>query len=138
MIIINFKDIKLSNWQMLMNSSFWRVSHESFYYVNYGSSIIKSKLRQIISVIKIKHSVFSDKWYYKNRSFWHFNSSFVLKTTKTLLFVLITEIIWQTFRPNNWRSIIDVVERLGYFDKRITYSKSLNFTGAKTNKYLLT
>ena len=29
---------------------------ESFYYVNYGSSIIASKVRQIISVMKTKHS----------------------------------------------------------------------------------
>ena len=28
---------------------------------------------------------------------WHFNSRFVLKTTKTLVFVFITEILWRTF-----------------------------------------
>ena len=32
------------------------IQAESFYYVNYGSSIITSKVSQIISVVKTKHS----------------------------------------------------------------------------------
>ena len=43
---------------------------------------------------------------------WHFNSRFVLKTTKTSVFVFITEILWQTFWHNKWRSVFDVVKRL--------------------------
>ena len=43
---------------------------------------------------------------------WHFRSCFVLKTTKTQLFVFITEILWQTFWRNNWQSIFDVVKIL--------------------------
>ena len=46
------------------------------------------------------------KLYYKNSSFWHSNSRLVLKTTKTAVFVFLTEIIWRTFWRNNWRSII--------------------------------
>ena len=42
-------------------------------------------------------------WYYKNSSFWHFDSWFVLKTTKTKVFDVNTEIFWQTFWCNNWR-----------------------------------
>ena len=34
---------------------------ESFYYVNYGSSIIMSKVCQIISVMKTKTPVFPEK-----------------------------------------------------------------------------
>ena len=45
---------------------------------------------------------------------WHFNSRFVLKTTKTLVFVFITEILWQTFWCNNWRSVLDVVKILRF------------------------
>ena len=56
---------------------------ESFYYVNYGSSIIASKVCQIISVMK----TFQEKWYLKNSSFWHFNSPFVFKTTETPVFM---------------------------------------------------
>ena len=37
---------------------------------------------------------------------WHFNSRFVLKTTKTPVFIFITEILWRTFWHNNWRSIL--------------------------------
>ena len=36
---------------------------ESFYYVNHGSSIIMSKVRQIISVMKTETVVFPEKWY---------------------------------------------------------------------------
>ena len=43
---------------------------------------------------------------------WHFNSRFVLKTTKTPMSVFITEIFWQTVWRNNWRFVFDVVKRL--------------------------
>ena len=66
---------------------------ESFYYVNYGSSIITSKVRQIISVKKTEKR--NDIT--KNSSYWHFNSRFVLKTSKTPVFVFITEIIRRAF-----------------------------------------
>jgi hypothetical protein len=60
---------------------------ESFYYVNYGLSIITSKVRQIISVMKAETLVFPEKLYLKYSSFWHFNSHFVLKTTETPVFM---------------------------------------------------
>ena len=41
---------------------------------------------------------------------WHFNSCFVLKTTKTAVVVFITEILWQTFWSNKWRSVFDAVK----------------------------
>ena len=47
--------------------------------------LLCQKVRQKISVIKT--NACDD-----NSSFWHFNSRFVLKTTKTKVFVLITEI----------------------------------------------
>ena len=43
---------------------------------------------------------------------WHFNSRIVLKTTKTPVFVFITEILLQTFWNDKWRSVLDVVKRL--------------------------
>ena len=46
------------------------------------------KVCQKISVVKT--NTFED--IKKNSSFWHFNSLFVLKTTKTQVFVMITEI----------------------------------------------
>ena len=52
---------------------------ESFYSVKYESSIITSNVRQIISVMKTKILVFPEKLYFKNISFWHFDSGFVLK-----------------------------------------------------------
>ena len=67
--------------------------------------------------------MFPEKWYYKNNSFWHFNSRFVLKTTKTPVFVIITEIIWWIFWRNKWRSLIDVVERLCYFFSKCSWVK---------------
>ena len=45
---------------------------------------------------------------------WHFNSHFVLKTTKTPVFVFITKILWQTFWRNKWRSVFDVVKESSY------------------------
>ena len=60
---------------------------ESFYNVKYGLSIITSKVSQKISVVKTKTLVFPEKLYFKNSSFWHFNSRFVLKTTETPVFM---------------------------------------------------
>ena len=55
---------------------------ESFYKVNYGSSII---------MLKILSENLSNQ--NKKSSFCHFNSHFVLKTTKTQVFALIIEIL---------------------------------------------
>ena len=52
---------------------------ESFYFINYGSSIITSKVRQIVSVMKTERLVFPEKWYFKNSSFWHFDFTFCLE-----------------------------------------------------------
>ena len=38
---------------------------------------------------------------------WHFNSRFVVKTTKAPVFVFITEIIWWTFWRNTLRSLLN-------------------------------
>ena len=70
----------------------------SFYYVNYGSSIISSKVSQIISVMT-KHELECKNKLTLN---YHFSGN-------TSLHVFITEIIWWTFDV-----IIDVVERLCY------------------------
>ena len=80
---------------------------ESFYSVKYGSSIITSNVCQIISLMKTKTLVFSEKLYFKNSSFWHFN----LSLSWNIYFTDITEkkntnlksiIIWR----NNWLYII--------------------------------
>ena len=74
---------------------------ESFYNEKSELSIISSKVNQRISVKKPTHSVFSVNW--------HFNLRFVLKRTKTLDFVFITEILWRTFWQNNWLSVFEIV-----------------------------
>ena len=45
---------------------------------------------------------------------WHSNLRFVVKTTKTPVFVLIIEILWQTFWHNKWRFVCDVVKNSSY------------------------
>ena len=72
--------------------------------------------------------MFPEKWDYKNSSFWHFNSHFVLKTTKTPVFVFITEIFWRTFWRNNWQSMFDIVERLCLY---FFFRKSWNWKDLK-------
>ena len=63
-------------------------------YVNFGLSIITSKVRQIISVMKTETLVFPEKLYFKNSSFWHFNSRFCLEDNRNIsVYILITEII---------------------------------------------
>ena len=47
--------------------------------------LLFQKVRQIISVMKQTHSKFPENW--------HLNLLFGLKTTKTLVFVFITEIL---------------------------------------------
>ena len=63
------------------------IKAESFYYVYYRLPIITSKVRQIISVMKIETLAFLEKWYLKNSSSWHLNSHFVLKTRETPVFM---------------------------------------------------
>ena len=76
----------------------WNNFAESFYNLNYGSSIITSKVCQINSVMETERLVFPEKWYFKKGSFWHFNSCFVLKTTETPVFMLSLLIFfWLTF-----------------------------------------
>ena len=58
--------------------------------------------------------MFLGKWYYKYSSFWLSNSRFVLKTTKTPVFVFIAEILWRTFWSNNWRFIFWHLKILSY------------------------
>ena len=72
-----------------------------FYKVKNGSSNIVSKSS---SKNLSNGEVFTENW--------HFYSSFVFKTTKTSLFVFITEILWWTFWRNNWWSVFDVVKRV--------------------------
>ena len=59
-----------------------------FYNVKNGSSSITSKILSENLSNQNKH--FDD--IKKNSSFWHFYSRFVLKTAKTQVFVMITEI----------------------------------------------
>ena len=63
---------------------------ESFYYVNYGSSIITSKVCQIISVMK-------NKSFSKIVHFGILNLFYLEDCRNTSVYVFITEIIWQTF-----------------------------------------
>ena len=51
--------------------------------------LLRQKVRQRISVMKTKTKMFPENW--------HFNSRFVLKTTKTPEFVFITEIFDELF-----------------------------------------
>ena len=51
-------------------------------------SIITSNFRQIISVMKTKTLVFPEKWYFRNNSFWHFNSCFGTHDLSTTTFIL--------------------------------------------------
>ena len=79
---------------------------ESFYNVNYGLSIIKSKVCQIISVMKTWRLVFPEKWYLKNSSFWHFDSQFLSwRQHKHHLCLYFNYWDYLTnFWRNNWRS----------------------------------
>ena len=52
---------------------------------------------------------------------WHFNSRFVLKTTKTPGFVFITEILWR----NKWRSVFDVVKDYSLWTIPAKFKQSL-------------
>ena len=66
--------------------------------------LLCQKVCKRISVMKTKHTMFSENW--------HFSLRFVLMTTKTPVFYFITEILCQTFWRNKWRSIFDVVKNL--------------------------
>ena len=101
----------LANLFMFQCSVVNHTMAESFYNSNYGPSIITSKVRQIISVMKTKRLI----WYFKNISFWHFNSCFVVKTTKHQCLCFHCWDYFTNFWHNNWRSIINVVERLSYW-----------------------
>ena len=52
---------------------------KSFDSIKYRLSINTSNFCQMISVMKTKKLVFPEKRYFKNSSFWHFNSCFILK-----------------------------------------------------------
>ena len=58
----------------------WVTIAESFYYVNYGSSMIMSKSLSKNLSNQNKHLW----WYYKNSSFWHFLIQVFLKTSPKL------------------------------------------------------
>ena len=104
-----------------------------FYNVKNGSSFIASKILSKNLSNENKHCCFcclQDKtwikmpilWNYWDSltnfrelpENWHFNLRFVLKTTKTPVFVFITEILWQKFWRNKWQSIFNVVKNLRY------------------------
>ena len=73
--------------------------------------LLRQKVRQKISVIKTNTYLFllSSRQKVNKMPTW---TIFVLSSQ---VFVLNTEIFWRTFWRNNWRSIIDVVERLRYY-----------------------
>ena len=103
--------------------------------VNYYIKSLSNNLR-----MKTETLVLPKKWYFKNSSFWHFNSLFFfLKTTETPVFN--TEIIWLSFEK-----IINVVERLlkrGNFffqlrikeivSRSIYWDNNLSFSTSKHN-----
>ena len=60
--------------------------------------------------------MFPEKLFFKNSSFWHFNSCFVSEENKnTSKHCFHYWDYLMNFWRNNWRSIFDVVERLCYF-----------------------
>ena len=63
------------------------ISGGFFYKVKNGSSFIMTKSLSKNLSVENKYSMFPENW--------HFNSCFVLKTTKNTIFI--TEILWQTF-----------------------------------------
>ena len=71
-----------------------------------------SKMDRQLSQQKVRQriSVFPENW--------HFHSHFVLKTTKTPVFVFVTEILWGNFLFNNWQSFFDFVKLLCYSASR--------------------
>ena len=71
-----------------------------------------SKMDRQLSQQKVRQriSVFPENW--------HFHSHFVLKTTKTPVFVFVTEILWGNFLFNNWHSFFDFVKLLCYSASR--------------------
>ena len=71
---------------------------ESFYNVNYGSSVITSKRSsKNISLIKTNTCDDITKIVHSGILIHGLSWTLILKTTKTQVFVLITEIFWQTF-----------------------------------------
>ena len=56
LLILYIHDAKIALWPKTKKKYFFNISisssHSAFYYVNYGSSIIMSKVCQIISVMK--------------------------------------------------------------------------------------
>ena len=66
--------------------------------------LLRQKVRQKISVIKTNTLFFNV-----------FNTKWTIFVSSSQLFVLITDIFWRTFWRNNWKSIIDVVERLCHY-----------------------
>ena len=106
-----------------------------FYNDKNGSSFITSKSSSKNLSNENKHTLL----FPKN---WHFNSRFVLKTTKTPVFVFITEIRWQTFWRDKWRSVFDVVKRLLYKQNefspfRFWWLPEETNTGAKRKEFLV-
>ena len=81
--------LRLWHFRLKLKRCIMRNSKAQYFYnVKNGSSNITSKS---LSKNLSNGEVFPENW--------HFNSCFVLKTTKTPLFVFITEILWQIF----WR-----------------------------------
>ena len=70
-----------SNTESFLRTWFYSLQRQ-FCIVNYWD-----KVHPIISVMKTYRLVFPEKWYFKNSSFWHFHSPFVLKTTETSMFM---------------------------------------------------
>ena len=50
-----------------------------------------------------------------------YNQNAKINSGNTSVFVFITEIIWQTFKRINWRSILDGVEGLNYCQQYATW-----------------
>ena len=89
----------------------WNNFAESFYNLNYGLSIITSKVCQINSVMETERLVFPEKWYFKKVHFSNLIHVLSWKQQRHQFFWYYLTNFWR----NNWWSIIDVVERLSFW-----------------------
>ena len=81
---------------------------------NISGGFLQSQKRNVLYYDK-KFVKESQRWKQIHSMFpenWHFNSCSVLKTTKTPVFIFITEILWWILWHNKWRSIFDILKNL--------------------------
>ena len=88
---------------------------ESFYYINYGSSIIMSKVRQIISVMKTLNTGVSREMILQKQCILTFSFTFLSwrQQKHQCLFFPYWDFLTNFWR-NNWQSIFGVTKWLCY------------------------